>query len=81
METWGYHRGYSERKRYGVASKKGGGGIVSIRNENDSLREIRTLPNHVADREPRGGGEMSHSVWRRDEMEMSGQGTREASLQ
>ena len=56
METWGYHRGYSERKRYGVASiRRGGGGIVSIRSDNDSLREIRMLPNHVADREPRGG--------------------------
>ena len=55
---------------------------MSIRNENDSLREIRTLPNHVADREPKGGGgEMSHSVRRMDEMEMSGQGTRDASLQ
>ena len=40
--------------------------------------KIRTLPNHVADR---GGGGMSHSVRRMDEMEMSGQGTREASLQ
>ena len=52
---------------------------MSIRNENDSLREIRTLPNHVADRG--GGGGVSHSVRRMDEMEMSGQGTREASLQ
>ena len=61
METWGYHRGYSERKRYGMASKKGGGGIVSIRSVNDSLREIRTLPNHVADRETMemGGGDVS----------------------
>ena len=53
---------------------------MSTRSENDSLQEIRTLPNHVADREPRGGG-MSHSVRRMDEMELSGQGTREASLQ
>ena len=53
---------------------------MSIRSVNDSLREIRTLPNHVADRETRGGG-MSHSVRRMDEMEMFGQGTREASLQ
>ena len=27
METWGYHRGYSERKCYGLVSKKGGGGV------------------------------------------------------
>ena len=52
---------------------------MSTRNENSSLREIRTLPNHVAHREPRGG--MSHRVRRMDEMELSGQGTREATLQ
>ena len=37
-------------------SVRRGGGIASTRSETDSLREIRTLPNHVADREPRGGG-------------------------
>ena len=48
---------------------------MSTRNENSSPQEIRirTLPNHVAHREPRGGG--------MDEMKLSGQGTREASLQ
>ena len=78
METWEYHRGYSERKRYGLASKKGRG-IVSIRSENDSLRENTYAPKPCGG--PRGGGGMSHSVRRMDEMEMSGQGTREASLQ
>ena len=32
---------------------------MSTRSENDSLREMHTLPNHVADREPRGGGDVS----------------------
>ena len=50
----GYHGGYSERKCYGLVSKKGGG-ILSTKSENDSLREIRTLPNHVAGR----GGDVS----------------------
>ena len=50
---------------------------MSTRNE----KFESTLPNHVAHREPRGGGGVSHRVRRMDEMKLSGQGTREATLQ
>ena len=47
-----------------------------------SLRENTYAPkSRDGPRAARGGGGMSHSVRRMDEMDMSGQGTREASLQ
>ena len=39
---------------------------MSTRNENSSLREIRTLPNHVAHREPRGGDVSQCEAYGRD---------------
>ena len=54
---------------------------MSIRSENDSLRENTYAPKPRGGPRAEGGGGMSHSVRRMDEMEMSGQGTREASLQ
>ena len=41
---------------------------MSTRNENSSPQEIRTLPNHVAHREPRGGDVSQGEAHGRDEI-------------